>query len=96
MSEIHAGIDGCRAGRDGNHGILRSLADWLHLAAAPTFALMALLMATLGGGPADALCSAAGLSALSGMLPMYLLMSAFHLVPWLKRVAAVRSDAGRS
>jgi len=28
-------------------------ADWLHLAAAPTFALMALLTAVLGGGAPD-------------------------------------------
>jgi hypothetical protein len=33
-------------------------ADWLSLAAAPTFAVMALLTAVLGGGPPDMLCSA--------------------------------------
>ena len=86
MSEIHAGIGGCRAGRDSGHDIARSAADWLYLAAAPTFAIMALLTAVLGG-PADLLCSAVGSSPLSGMTPMYLLMSAFHLAPWLKLVA---------
>ena len=62
-------------------------ADFLYLAAAPTFAVMALLTCVLGGGAADALCSMAGASPLSGMVPMYLLMSAFHLAPWLKLTA---------
>jgi hypothetical protein len=34
-------------------------ADWLSLAAAPTFIVMALLTAVLGGGPLDMLCSTA-------------------------------------
>jgi hypothetical protein len=54
-------------------------ADWLSLAAAPTFTLMALI--TLAGGAPDLLCSA---SPLTGMVPMYLLVSAFHSAPWLK------------
>ena len=55
------------------------------LAAAPTFAAMALLTAVLGGGPLDMLCSAApGASVLTGMVPMYALMSAFHVAPWLR------------
>ena len=58
------------------------MAEWLSLAAAPTFALMALLTKVLGG---DMLCSAA--SPLSGMVPMYLLMSVFHASPWLKLIA---------
>jgi hypothetical protein len=33
---------------------------------------------------------------LSGMAPMYLLMSAFHAAPWLKLIAARRSAASRS
>jgi hypothetical protein len=60
---------------------------WLSLAAAPTFAIMALLTAMPGGGPPDILCSAAGASPLGGMIPMYLLMSAFHSAPWLKLIA---------
>jgi hypothetical protein len=60
-------------------------ADWLRLAAAPTFATMALLTTVLGGGTSDVLCSAAqGASPLTGMVPMYALMSAFHLAPWLR------------
>ncbi len=56
----------------------RGAADGLALAAAPTFAIMAVLTGVLGGGPPDMLCSAAqqDASLLSGMVPMYLLMSA--------------------
>jgi hypothetical protein len=68
------------------------VADWLSLAAAPTFAFMALL-AALGGGP-DVLCSAGhGTSPLTGMVAMYLLMSAVHLTPWLKLVSSRRGAA---
>jgi len=60
-------------------------ADFLSLAAAPTFAIMALLQGVFGGGPLAMLCSGASeASPLTGMVPMYLLMSAFHLAPWLK------------
>lgn len=66
-------------------------ADWLSLAAAPTFAIMALLTGVLGG-PADMICSAAqDGSPLTGMALMYLLMSAFHSAPWLKLVFRRRS-----
>ena len=61
----------------------RHLARWLALAATPTFAIMAVLTAVLGG-PADMLCAAGYGSVLSGMVPMYLLMSVFHAAPWLK------------
>src|SRR6202790_3660345 len=69
-------------------------ADWLCLAAAPTFAIMALLTGVLGGGPPDTLCSAA--SPLNGMVPMYLLMSAFHCPPWLKLISSRGSGARRA
>jgi hypothetical protein len=59
-------------------------ADALALAAAPGFALMALLTAQ-GGGAADMLCAAA--SPFGGMVPMYLLMSVVHAGPWLRRFA---------
>jgi hypothetical protein len=69
----------------------------LSLAAAPTFAIMALLTAVHRGSMPDMLCSAAqGASPLSGMVPMYLLMSAFHLAPWLKLISCRRSEARRS
>ena len=68
----------------------------LSLAAAPLFAVMALLTGVLGGGPVDALCSAAGGSPLGGMIPMYMLMSALHSAPWLKLVNRRRSGTCRS
>jgi hypothetical protein len=70
-------------------------ADWLCLAATPTFAIMSLL-AALGGGQSDILCSAGEhTSPLSGMIPMYLLMSAFHSPPWLKLIAGGRKRRPR-
>ena len=73
-------------------------ADWLCLAAAPTFAVMALLTGVLGGGPMAMMCSTApDASPLGGMAAMYLLMSAFHLTPWLKLISRRRSvDLGPS
>lgn len=59
-------------------------AEWLSLAAAPTFATMAVVTA-VGGGPADMLCSAVSGSPIGGMTAMYLLMAAFHVSPWLRR-----------
>jgi hypothetical protein len=66
----------------------RGAADGLSLAAAPVFALMALLTAFAGNGPVDALCATVfGTSAFGGMTPMYVLMSAVHLAPWLRLVS---------
>ena len=74
------------------HTAALGAAGWLGLAAAPTFAVMALLTCMPSAG-ADMMCPAAhGASPLSGMVPMYLLMSAFHLAPWLKLVSRRRSD----
>jgi len=70
------GADGAR--------IARAAADWLGLAAAPTFTAMAILTAAFGG--AEPLCSTPG-SLIGGMVPMYLLMGAFHLRPWLRLIA---------
>ena len=68
-------------------------ADWLSLAAAPTFAFMALLTAVPGSGPLDMLCSTApGASPFTGMGLMYLLMSTFHLGPWLRLIPGLRTQ----
>ena len=70
------------ATRFGGYG--HAAARFLSLAAAPTFAVMALIAAI---GPADMLCAAMqGPLSLQGMVPMYGLMSAFHLAPWLRLV----------
>ncbi len=75
MSEAHTG--GCTGGAirsEGGNAAALGAADWLCLAAAPTFAIMALLTGVLGGGPHDMLCPAAqDASPLSGMAMMYLL-----------------------
>lgn len=67
----------------------RRLARWLALAATPTFAIMAVLTAVIGG-PADMLCAAGHGSLLGGMVPMYLLMSAFHSSAWLRLISERR------
>jgi hypothetical protein len=66
----------------------RGAANWLALAAAPSFALMALISAVWDGTEPEMLCSAMhGGSLLGGMVPMYLLMSLFHAAPWLKLIS---------
>ena len=72
-------------------------ADWLSLAAAPTFAIMAVVTGILGGAAPDMLCATPqDASPLSGMVLMYTLMSAFHLAPWLRLASSRRSSAHRS
>jgi hypothetical protein len=72
------------AGAQGASTVARGAADLLCLAAAPTFAIIALL-ATVLGGSSDMPCAPAGdPSPLSGMGLMYLLMSVFHCPPWLR------------
>jgi hypothetical protein len=76
---------GNEAGRR-SHAAALGPAGWLGLAAAPTFAVMALVSCATGAD-AGTMCSAAhGASPLSGMALMYMLMSAFHLAPWLKLI----------
>jgi hypothetical protein len=73
--------------RDISGAAATSAARWLSLAAAPTFAIMALLTAVVSSGAPESLCSATHASVIGGMVPMYLLMSAFHAAPWLKYFA---------
>jgi len=68
-------------------------AHWLALAAAPTFAIMALLTGIWSAGPMEMLCADTSAWPLNGMVTMYLLMSAFHVAPWLKLIAGRRRDA---
>src|SRR5882724_4462692 len=85
----HRGTTGADAGGGQTGGL--GAGDWLCLAAAPTFAVMALFTGVLGGGSSEMLCSAAReASPPSGMVAMYLLMSAFHAAPWLKLISRRR------
>jgi hypothetical protein len=62
---------------------------WLGLAASPVFAVMGWI--AVSDPHSMAMCSVgAGVWTMDGMTPMYLLMSVFHLSPWLK-LAAGRS-----
>ena len=93
MSEAHSGgFEGGAIHGESRNAVALGAADWLCLAATPTFAMMALLT-VLSGGPPDMLCSAAPASPLGGMVPMYWLMSAFHSAPWLKLVLRRRNGA---
>jgi hypothetical protein len=92
MSEAHPG--GCSrsviGGDSGNLGT--GACQLLSLAAAPTFAIMALLTGVPDVSPP--VCTAAQhASPLSGMAAMYLLMTVFHSVPWLKLISGRRHRA---
>ncbi len=65
--------------------------DLLSLAAAPTFALIAMLTGAFDVGQPDMLCAATmSASPLNGMVAMYLLMSFFHSGPWLRLISGRR------
>jgi hypothetical protein len=89
MSELigHSGDSALMANR-------RSVAT-LSLAAAPVFALMALLTVLYGGNTPDVFCAASHASPLTGMAAMYLLMSVFHLGPWLRLIESRRDEGGQ-
>lgn len=61
----------------------RDASTWLAFAASPTFAVMAWVSAA--GAPAMSMCSSsAGVLPVDGMAWMYVLMSLFHVSPWLR------------
>lgn len=77
---------------EGGNAAFRGPANWLCLAATPTFAIMALPTGIFGGNPLDMLCmgsrDASPLNGppLNGMTTMYMLMAVFHAAPWLKLI----------
>ena len=94
MSKAHIGgcIQATILSESGNAAA--GAVHFLSLAAAPTFALMALLTGALDVGPQDLLCSTTQhASPLNGMVEMYLLMSAFHSSPWLKLISGRQNGA---
>jgi hypothetical protein len=72
-----------RVGGGETNKVVSAVSNGLYLAAMPTFAVMAVLT-SMNGGSADVICAAAHGGWLSGMAPMYALMSAFHSGPWLR------------
>ena len=81
-----------RAGRRSNAA--SGIAAGLKLAAAPTFAAMALAQAAADGHAMGLMCmSRPGASVLTGMVAMYGLMSLFHLSPWLRLLLPPRGSA---
>ena len=64
---------------------------WLSLAATPVFAVMAVVSGGDGGGMPGMVMPEP--SPLGGMTAMYVLMSIFHMAPWLKLVARRRNSA---
>lgn len=69
-------------------------ANWLSLAAAPTFAVLALLNGA-GSQPSPICTTAADAWPIGDMALMYLLMSVFHAAPWLRLITA-RCRAGNT
>jgi hypothetical protein len=91
MSGVGASVGGQRS-----EPRTKSAECLLSLAAAPTFAVMAFLGGIQAGGMPGMACAAAHeASPLTGMVLMYLLMSAFHAVPWLRLITRWRSAAVR-
>ena len=80
-----------RSSRDGEGAAAHAAARWLGLAAAPTFAIMALLTAVFRRGPGGYALLGRTCLPLSGMVPMYLLMSAFHSAAWLKLISGSKN-----
>ena len=86
MTEAHPAHATAGASRDDEGATAPlGLAEWLGLAATPTFAIIALLSG-LGGSPMDRLCSSGHGAPLNGMITMYLLMSVFHSQRWLNLI----------
>ena len=95
MTPACSAISGAGARGDEGRGAAAPLTvRWLAFAATPTFAIMALLTGVSGAAPMDMLCSSGNGSALGGMVPMYLLMSVFHSLPWLKLASGRRRAPG--
>lgn len=90
---LAAAADGSAAKPHGEPATL-AVANWLSLTATPTFALMALL--TAASGSTDVMCmTTPDAFPIGGMVPMYLLMSGFHLTPWLRLAAGWRGVTRR-
>ena len=70
-------------------------ADRLRLAAAPTYVFMAVFTGIFGESPKDMLGMAMHHTS-PHMVSMYMLMSVFHAIPWLKLIARWARASRRS
>src|SRR5260370_11745923 len=85
MSEAYGGGPTSGAIRyERDNGPARGAADWLSLAAAPTFAIMALLTAVVACAPGESLCVAAHDLPPSGLGPIFVLLLGLPFSPWLE------------
>lgn len=85
-----------RTRRANRYVIMLGVSDWIGLAAAPTFAVLALLTFVVEAGSADVLCSATQYaSLLNSMALMYVLMGVFHSMPWLRLLFRPKGDGIR-
>jgi hypothetical protein len=90
MSDRPIGAATSRGHHESGNPRACGVAGWLALAAAPTFLLMAWLTGVPGDSPGMSCPVMHGASPLSGMLPMYVLMSVFHAGPWLRWITGRR------
>jgi hypothetical protein len=90
--------EGCgRPSPEGGPSLAHHPAQRRGFATTPTFAVMALCAAIRNGSVPDKMCIAVhGTSPLGGMVPMSLLMSAFHSTPWLRLFSRQAGDGQRS
>jgi hypothetical protein len=90
MGDTQTGAGASHARHENGNPKALGVAGWLALAAAPTFALMAWLTG-VSDDPLGMSCPVMhGASPLSGMLPMYVLMSVFHAASWLRWITGRR------
>ena len=91
--------EGCSGGSDSiatHRNAASRAAELLALAASPTFAIMALLTGIVHSGRVEMVGMAAHVTPISGMVTMYLLMSAFHAGAWLNLVLSRLRPAASS
>ena len=96
MSEALGGPSSDTIGHESRNAATRGAADWLFcLAAARTFSIMGVLRAFTAGD--DMICSGVpDAFPFDDMVTMYLIMSAFHLPPWLRLISGRGGWSARS
>lgn len=85
-SVLRRDVEACAGGGYAASGLTR----WLGLAAAPTFAFMALWTGLSSGASAMPEMGMHDAPALNSMALMYALMGVFHASPWLKLLSRRR------